>query len=198
LKLHPRKLGEDRFFSAVPVIILLLLSLLVFLLSWHGLIYGAGSDPRYTLIVSQSILENGTIALDAYANDLIWGEPANFAENFNIVERNGRFYNYFPAGPSILSVPFVAMANWAGWDMRLAVDNIYAQRLLSSLSLVALLWLMAGIAHCFLPWIRWYHATQREPPSWKPETPKLISFSVKPVSGRKSLKSCARSYLTAG
>ncbi|MBK8901511.1 MAG: hypothetical protein IPM53_10035 [Anaerolineaceae bacterium] len=140
------------YYSAVFVAALLLLSGLVFLLSWHGLIYGAGSDPRYTLIVSQSILENGTIALDAYADDEIWGEPANFAENFNIIERNGRTYNYFPAGPSVLSVPSVAVARLAGWDMRLAADNIYAQRLLSSLSLVALLWLMAGIARCFLPW----------------------------------------------
>ncbi len=131
---------------------LLLLSLLVFWLAWLGLSYGAGSDPRYTLIVSQSILDNGTVALDAYADDLIWGEPANFAANFNIIERNGRFYNYFPAGPSVLSVPFVAIARLAGWDMRQAVDNINAQRLLSSLSLVVLLWLMAGVARCFLPW----------------------------------------------
>ncbi len=150
--MYQPKTEEDRFFTAVPIAMLLLLSGLIFLLSWHGLIVGAGSDPRYTLIVSQSILDNGTIALDAYAADEIWGEPANFAENFNIVERNGRFYNYFPAGPSVLSVPFVAVANWVGWDMRLAADNINAQRLLASLSLVALLWLMAGIAHAFLPW----------------------------------------------
>lgn len=125
---------------------------LVFLLAWRGLTYGAGSDPRYTLIVSQSVLDNGTIALDAYADDDIWGEPANFAENFNIVERNGSFYNYFPAGPSLLSVPFVAVARFVGWDMRLAADNINAQRLLSALSLVVLLWLMAGMARCFVPW----------------------------------------------
>ncbi|MFZ1398136.1 MAG: hypothetical protein WAS33_14625 [Candidatus Promineifilaceae bacterium] len=143
---------ETPFFTAVSLAIMLLFSGLVFLLAWHGLIYGAGSDPRYTLIVSQSILDNGTIALDAYANDEIWGEPANFAANFNIVERNGRFYNYFPAGPSLLSVPLVAIARLTGWDMRLAADNINAQRLLSALSLVALLWLMAGIARCFLPW----------------------------------------------
>ncbi|MAT97318.1 MAG: hypothetical protein CL608_09265 [Anaerolineaceae bacterium] len=150
--MYQQRSEANRFFTAVSIAVLLLLSVLVFLLSWHGLIYGAGSDPRYTLIVSQSILDNGTIALDAYADDLIWGEPANFADNFNIIERNGRFYNYFPAGPSVLSVPFVAVANWAGWDMLTAADNINAQRLLSSLSLVVLLWLMAGIARSFLPW----------------------------------------------
>jgi hypothetical protein len=138
--------------SKIALISLLLLSLFLFFLSQRSLIYGAGSDPRYTLIVSQSILENGTIALDGYAGDLIWGEPANFAQNFNIIERNGRFYNYFPAGPSLLSVPFVAVARLVGWDMRQAADNINAQRLLSSLSLVALLWLMFGIARAFLPW----------------------------------------------
>lgn len=150
--MHQPKPGEKQFFTAVSFAILLLLSWLIFLLTRYGLIYGAGSDPRYTLIVSQSILDNGTIALDAYGDDLIWGEPANFDENFNIIERNGRTYNYFPAGPSILSVPFVAVARWIGWDMRLAADNINAQRLLSSFSLVGLLWLIFGIARAYLPW----------------------------------------------
>ncbi len=150
--MYKAETAERRYFSAAPIGVLLSLSLLLFFLSWYGLIYGAGSDPRYTLIVSQSVLDNGTIALNDYADDEIWGAPANFAENFNIVARNGRFYNYFPAGPSVLSVPFVAVARWAGWDMRLAADNINAQRLLSALSLVALLWLMAGMARCFLPW----------------------------------------------
>lgn len=126
--------------------------MVLFYLTRYGLIYGAGSDPRYTLIVSQSILENGTIALDAYADDQIWGGPANFADNFNIIERNGRFYNYFPAGPSVLSVPFVAVARLVGWDMLIAADNINAQRLLSSLSLVLLLWILFAIARAYLPW----------------------------------------------
>lgn len=138
--------------SKIALITVLLISVCLFFLSQRSLIYGAGSDPRYTLIVSQSILENQTIALDTYADDIIWGEPANFEQNFNIIERNGRFYNYFPAGPSVLSVPFVAIARLAGWDMRQAADNINAQRLLSSLSLVALLWLMIAIARAFLPW----------------------------------------------
>ena len=130
---------------------ILLLSVVVFLLTRYSVTYGAGSDPRYTLIVSQSILDNGTIQLNAYQHDEIWGAPADFDANVNILKVNGRYYNYFPVGPSLLSIPFVAITKGLGWDMRQARDNVNAQRLLSSLSVVLLLWLVYHMVRVYLP-----------------------------------------------
>ncbi len=132
----------------IPLAILMLLA---FFLTRYSVTYGAGSDPRYTLIVSQSLIENGTIALDAYQDDLIWGASANFDANINILQRNGRYYNYFPVGPSLLAAPAIFITQAVGWDMRVAQDNINAQRLLSSLSVVLLLGIMYHIARLFLP-----------------------------------------------
>ena len=131
--------------------LLLLLSVGLFLLTRYSVTYGAGSDPRYTLIVSQSIIENGTIQLNAYKDDEIWGEPANFDANLNILKVDGRYYNYFPVGPSVLSVPFILVTKAVSWDMRQAQDNINAQRLLSSLSVVMVLWLVYHIVRAYLP-----------------------------------------------
>ncbi len=139
MKFVTRKKRKGFFKEIIP---LLLLSLVAFFLTRYSLIYGAGSDPRYTLIVSQSIIENGTIQLNTYQNDRIWGATANFDADLNILEYNGRYYNYFPLGPSLLSVPAVLITKAVGWDMRLAQDNINAQRLLSSFSIVLLLWIV--------------------------------------------------------
>jgi hypothetical protein len=129
---------------------LCLLSVGLFLLTRYSVTYGAGSDPRYTLIVSQSILDNGTIQLNSYQDDEIWGMPAGFDDDPNILKIGGRYYNYFPAGPSILSLPFVVMTKAVGWDMRRTQDNINAQRLLSSFSAVLVLWLVYSLVRVYL------------------------------------------------
>lgn len=120
----------------------ILLSAIIYVMARYSVTYGAGTDPRYTLIVSQSILDHGTIQLDAYQGDAIWGKLANLESDPNIVTVKGRFYNYFPVGPSVLSLPFVALVRVAGWDMRLPQDNINAQRLLSAVTAVLALWLL--------------------------------------------------------
>ncbi|HFQ93200.1 MAG TPA: hypothetical protein ENK32_04275 [Anaerolineae bacterium] len=130
---------------------LLFLSIAAFLLTRYSITYGAGSDPRYTLIVSQSLIENGAIQLNAYQNDEIWGAPADFDNEPNILNVDGRYYSYFPAGPSLLSLPAVLVTKAAGWDMRRPQDNVNAQRLLSSLSVVVMIWLVYGIARAYLP-----------------------------------------------
>lgn len=129
---------------------LLILSVLIFCLTRYAITYGAGSDPRYTLIVSQSILDNGTIQLNGYQDKEIWGSPADFAANINILKVNGRYYNYFPVGPSLLSLPFVILTKAVGWDMLRAQDNINAQRLLSSFSAIAVFWILYHITRVYL------------------------------------------------
>lgn len=147
------------FFGAIKKVIsfltehpsLIFFSILAFLLTRYSITYGAGSDPRYTLIVTQSIIENGTIRLNEYKNDQIWGKTADFDADINILDYNGGYYNYFPVGPSILSIPFVLITKAIDWDMRVAQDNINAQRLLSSFSVIVILWLIYLITRLLLP-----------------------------------------------
>jgi hypothetical protein len=67
-------------------------------------------DPGFTLMVSQSIIENHTIKLDRYMDRI---NPYHFA----ILHRNGHYYYIYPLGTSVLSVPVVAVANLMGKDM---------------------------------------------------------------------------------
>lgn len=129
----------------------LIVSLFIFFLTRYAVTYGAGSDPRYTLIVAQSILDNGTVQLNGYQDKEIWGAPADFDGNINILKVNGRYYNYFPVGPSLLSLPFVILTKTVGWDMLQAQDNINAQRLLASFSAIAVFWILYHISRVYLP-----------------------------------------------
>ena len=70
-----------------------------------------GSDPLGTLIVTDQILENGTIKLDAYGPSLsIYGA--------RIHQKNGHSYNYFPLGTALACLPVVAVLKAAGMDIQ--------------------------------------------------------------------------------
>jgi hypothetical protein len=69
------------------------------------------SDPYATLLVSQAIVQHGTVRLDDYAPSL----------NFNhhgIKTINGHVYSWYPLGTPVFSIPFVAGALALGYDMR--------------------------------------------------------------------------------
>ncbi|MGB1250825.1 MAG: hypothetical protein ACPG8W_09455 [Candidatus Promineifilaceae bacterium] len=104
------------------------------------------SDPKLTLLVSQAIVDHGTIALDAYQNDEVLGRPfQHYVEVADVVSGIDRhLYHYFPLGPSIIAVPFVAAARLFGLDMR-TDDNPDLQLWLAAGSLVVLLWLLVKI-----------------------------------------------------
>jgi hypothetical protein len=103
------------------------------------------------LLVSQSLVENGNIRLDAYQDDLILNESMqSHVSTGVIVEQDGHLYNYFPVGPSILSLPVVSMAHVAGMDMRLVVDNFLLQKVLAGFASVLMVWIIYSIGRCFL------------------------------------------------
>jgi hypothetical protein len=132
-------------------LILILISLVVFGLGLGAANSSVGSDPKFTLLVSQSILDNGTIRLDDYREDLLLSRSVDFhLEASILVEQDGHLYNYFPAGPSIFSVPIVAVMRLAGMDMRLVQDNFLLQRVLAGLTSVLMVWIIFCISRCFL------------------------------------------------
>jgi hypothetical protein len=103
-----------------------------------------GSDPRGMLLVSQSILENGTICLADYAQDI-----EDFS--YRIKTIRGRPYHFFPLGPSLLATPFVAQAVDQGMDMRRGEDDRRLQKRLAGLTLGMVAILVFLLCHRFLP-----------------------------------------------
>lgn len=114
----------------------------VFLLIACAKIRHTGSDPRGTLLVSQAIVQQGTLKLDAYGPDLLQ------TYGYVIHQKNGHYYHYFPIGTALLSVPFVSAANAAGWDM--VTHERATQLVIAAIGAVLTILLLFQLAHLFL------------------------------------------------
>lgn len=137
--------GFRRAHRQVKVRLLLVaqVSLLIFGLVYFARVSYAGGDPRYSLLVSQSILENGTLRLDEYRN--VAHLPA---EDYRLHEVRGHLYYYFPPGTSLFSLPFVWLARQAGMDMAIPAHEDALQNLISAiLCVVTFLFLYGAISH---------------------------------------------------
>ena len=105
------------------------------------------SDPRFTLVTAQAIVDHGQVYLDSFGDEGIFG--FTLAEYLTWEERlvyvNGRHFDFFPLGPAVLSVPAVWVARLAGLDMS-GPDNFVVQRLLSAVSVVGVYLLLYCLA----------------------------------------------------
>lgn len=129
----------------------LLIALCLYLLATRSPVSNSNADPELTLVVSQAVLEHGTIYLDAYQERLALSQDfAGFRASDTILEQNGHYLNYFPLGPSLLAVPFVAAARWLGYDMTIYEDNDTLQNLLSGLTVVVVFGLLFLLARCYV------------------------------------------------
>ncbi len=113
-----------------------------------GLIAGqqtqnTGSDPRGTLLVSQAMVQHGTIKLDAYAGEYL----DTFAHQIH--RKNGHIYNYFPLGTALVSTPVVAIANSVGMDM--TKDEHVVQLLLTAMVSLLIAFILYNTARLYLP-----------------------------------------------
>lgn len=100
------------------------------------------SDPRATLLVSESIIKRGTIKLDYYGLESI--ERYGSA----IQNKNNHYYYYFPIGTSLASLPFVAVANAVGLDMLNSESTV--QIFIASLTSTITLLFFFKLANLFL------------------------------------------------
>ena len=76
------------------------------------------TDSRYSMLVSQSLLEHGSFALDHYNIPRLPPIPIeHYVANgwmFQLERVNGHIYYFLPHGSSVLSVPYVAVMNAFG------------------------------------------------------------------------------------
>jgi hypothetical protein len=89
-------------------------------------------------VVSQAILEHGTIRLDAYAAGIV---SQMQREPYDMTEHRGHIYHTYPLGTPVFSLPFVWAANRIGRDMSVTDHNYRLQNDLSAL-LCALIFLV--------------------------------------------------------
>jgi hypothetical protein len=135
----------------LPPVMLLFGGLLVFCLAYFSPVSNDRSDPRFTLLVSQALVEHGTIRLDAYA-DVVQprlDEPENA---WVIVRQDGHFYNYFPIGPSLFSAPAVWAVNLLDKDMANPWHSRPMQNILSALLCLATFLLLFSLCREYVGW----------------------------------------------
>lgn len=115
--------------------------LIICLVCVFAKIRAAGSDPQGTLLVSQAIVQHGTIKLDDYKDIL-----GNYT--YKIQQKNEHFYYYFPLGTSVFSLPFVAVSNAFGVDM--VKYEPYLQGVIALFISVANFFLLSSIASLYV------------------------------------------------
>jgi hypothetical protein len=78
------------------------------------------ADSRFEMMFSQQLLYNGSFSLDArplssfLSNRPIQDFRRGFDYPYQLERRGDRFYYWFPPGSTVLSIPYVAMANGLG------------------------------------------------------------------------------------
>lgn len=115
--------------------------LAVFVVVMTAKVRDTTSDPYSTLLVSQSILENGTIKLNAYSHYLTYQHHA-------ITYKGWYIYNFYPIGTSLFSVPFVWVANRMGYDM--LMDESWTQVVIAAILCSAIFFVLYRISLCYV------------------------------------------------
>ncbi|RMF05648.1 MAG: hypothetical protein D6768_00860, partial [Chloroflexi bacterium] len=138
---------QARTFFGKDSALLLLLAVAVFGLTYFSTVNTASSDPRFTLLVSQSIIENQAIKLDHY--EQLLGAHHRLNGNYRVKKIGGHYYYYYPLATSLISVPFVWVANLAGRNMTIENDELAAQNLISAILSALIVVLLYLICRCY-------------------------------------------------
>lgn len=125
-------------FALYSVLVLVLL-----LIGFAKVRYTSG-DVTGTLLVSQEIVQRGTIKLDHYSSDVLQ------QYGYVIHQYNHHYYYYFPLGTPLVSVPFVAIANAVGLDM--AQSERSTQIAITAVTAIFTIVLLFKLAMLFLPY----------------------------------------------
>jgi len=118
------------------------ITFLIFILVIFATNRNTGSDPRGTLLVTESIIKRGTIKLDNY------GAEALEAYGYRIQRKNDHYYYSFPIGSSLASIPFIVIANGAGLEMIKSESR--TQILITAITSIIIFLFLCKLASLFL------------------------------------------------
>ena len=133
-------MGGDRSrWTALPIATVAALAALV---TVSANVRYVGSDPAGSLLVSEQLLTNGTVSLDAY--------PSEVLERFwTFVQYGDRTHYYWAIGSSVASTPFVALFLLFGVDI--AEQEQRLQLIVAAVLAVITVLLMYRLARFFTP-----------------------------------------------
>ena len=100
-----------------------------------------GTDAYGTLLVSEQILDNGTITLDAYDSETV-------PDTWHFIDVRGSTYYFYPLGASLFSLPVVALAKARGVEVSASETGL--QTIVAALLAAATVLLMYGLARYFV------------------------------------------------
>lgn len=129
--------------------VLIGLSLVIFGIAYKSPVNSGDSDAHFSMIVSQSLLENHTFYVEAY-KDVI---PEQFSTygGLQLREWQGHIYYRYPLGTSLFAVPVVwAVRQFTNKDMLHMPDNHQTQNLIAAFTVVTAFWLIYGLGRCYL------------------------------------------------
>jgi len=118
------------------------------------------NDSKYSILLSENLLRNHSLAIDEHAVPRLAVMPPGYRENgypYQLDIVNGVLLYRYPAGSSVLSLPFVALANIAGVSAHTADGRyrirgeLYIQAALASLLMATLTVVFFRIALLMLP-----------------------------------------------
>src|SRR5215207_1947386 len=123
------------------------LTLIVFLLSPVRQV----TDSRYSMLLSQSLLDRGSFRLDHYAlprHEPVWDETHFKYGDYRLEASRGHVYYYYPPGTSVLSAPFVALLHPFGLSA-VGGDNAYDHQGEVKIEIILAAFLMAALSCLF-------------------------------------------------
>ncbi len=135
---------KHNYFYLLP----LLVATVIFYLIINSTVDYTSGDSRLNLLTSQAILEDGTIQLNAQLEDHNINEILR--GQWMLTERGGKYYNFYPLGPSVVALPFVWLANRSGMDMANLEHDRSLQKILAGIAIALVFLLLYFIARLYL------------------------------------------------
>ena len=123
------------------------LALITAALAYFSPISYADSDPLFSLLTAQAILEHGSAELSPY-REAVEAVP----DRYRLYDMDdGRLYYAFPLGSALFGLPAVAVARGLGLDMANRAEEAVVQKWLSILTSVLAVLLLYALAQSHLP-----------------------------------------------
>lgn len=130
---------------------LLFSAIVIALIVLTGNVRYTRGDSRYSLLVSQAIVEHGSIHLDPYEKDLDLNRN-NQGKGWMLMHwgDNDHTYYFYPVGTSLISVPFVFLGHCFGMDMVYYDQESQMQLMISAVVLMLVFFQLYRMARLFL------------------------------------------------
>lgn len=139
--------GQTGWSSHIRIALVVTSAAFIFAIAYFSPHTNIDSDPRYTLLVSQALIEHRTVRLDTYQATIENQAPVEW----RLWRNDGHIYYVYPLAASFLALPLVAALHRLGYDMRSLPNEDFGQNFLSAVTVVFIFLFLYKIARYYLP-----------------------------------------------